>query len=79
MTDAQKILNTFIKNCDSVEDAFKRVQKTVKGELNEFTAKGLNGYMAYGNSEVLIYVDGQEETEIVYVDVYGGRKSFTWG
>jgi hypothetical protein len=79
MKAAQMILNTFIKNCDSIDDAFKRVEKTVKGELKEFTAKNLDGYMAYGNGEVLIFLDNEEEPYTVYVDTYGDKKTFTWG
>lgn len=76
---AAKILETFIKNCDNLEDAFKRAQKPCKGELNEFTAKGLDGYMVYGNGEVGIYLDNEEEPYSIFVDIYGDKKTFTWG
>ncbi len=76
---ARKILNTFIKNCDNLDNAFERVESEVIGELEEFTARNLDGYMAYGNGEVLVYVDEVEEPWVIYVDNYGGNKTFTWG
>jgi hypothetical protein len=76
---AEKILETFIKNNDSREQAIERIASPVYGELNEFTAKGLDGYMAYGNREALFYIDDIEEPFVLYIDIYGGRKSMVWG
>lgn len=55
--DALKILETFIKNCDNLEDAFDRVEAKCEGELREFTARNLKGYMAYGNGQISIFLD----------------------
>jgi hypothetical protein len=78
-SEAEKILETFFKNCDSKDQAIKKIMKNVRGELPEFTAKGLKGYMAYGNREALIYVHDIEEPFVLHVDVYGDKPILVWG
>jgi hypothetical protein len=76
---AEKILARFIKDCGGKEYAAKEISKKVVGELEEFTARGLDGYMAYGNREALFYIDGEEEPFVLNVDYYGDRPVMVWG
>lgn len=76
---AEKILARFIKDCGGKEYAAKEISKKVVGELEEFTARGLDGYMAYGNREALFFIDGEEEPFVLNVDYYGDRPVMVWG
>jgi len=76
---AEKILARFIKDCGGKEYAAKQISKKVVGELEEFTARGLDGYMAYGNREALFYIGGEEEPFVLNVDYYGDRPVMVWG
>ncbi len=77
--EAEKILSRFIKDAGGKDVAVELISESVFGELPEFTAKGLNGYMVYGNREASIYVDDVEEPYSLHVDIYGDRKSLVWG
>lgn len=76
---AEKILSAFIKNAGGKSVAIELIMEEVHGELPEFTARGLDGYMVYGNREVSIYVDDIEEPFSAHVDVYGDRPVLVWG
>lgn len=78
LTKAYTILNTFIKNCDSYDDAVNKVKVELHGEYEEFTAKGLDGYMRYGNSELFVYVDGEEDPYVAFVGNHTDEFMFVW-
>jgi len=77
--DAEKILATFIKNAGGKDYAAELISQEIHGELEEFTARGLKGYMVYGNREALIYLDDIEEPFSLHVDYYGDRPVIVWG
>jgi hypothetical protein len=77
--EAEKILATFIKNAGGKDYAAELISQEIHGELEEFTARGLKGYMAYGNREALIFLDDIEEPFSLYVDYYGDRPVIVWG
>jgi len=76
---ARNILKTFIQHAGSVESAIALISTQIEGELNEFTARNIPGYIAYGNREALIFVDEIEEPFSLYVDIICGVPKLVWG
>jgi hypothetical protein len=66
----QLLIDAFYRNGGSIE----LIESHVEGELPEFTARNMPGYLCYGNGELIIFIDDVEDPSVYFVDTYGDRK-----